>query len=85
MLYQALKYSNFYKTTARNAASHMSCIAMSLHRDRPHLIPVLMFRRAKKVLGEASAPPVRPITLGAGDKVSRWERRPVPLQHDKSS
>ncbi len=30
---------------------------------------------AKRVLGEASAPPVRPMTLGAGDKASRWGKR----------
>jgi len=30
---------------------------------------------AKKVLGEESAPPIRPITIGSGTSQQRWARR----------
>lgn len=38
---------------------------------------------AKKVLGEASAPPVRPITLGAGDKAVKMGEETVLFRHEK--
>lgn len=38
---------------------------------------------AKKILGEASAPPVRPITLGAGDKAVKMGEETVLFRHDK--
>jgi acetyl-CoA decarbonylase/synthase complex subunit gamma len=38
---------------------------------------------AKKVLGEASAPPVRPITLGAGDRAVKMGEETVLFRHDK--
>ncbi len=38
---------------------------------------------AKKVLGEASAPPVRPITLGVGDKAVKMGEETVLFRHDK--
>ncbi len=38
---------------------------------------------AKKLLGEASAPPVRPITLGAGDKAVKMGEETVLFRHDK--
>jgi acetyl-CoA decarbonylase/synthase complex subunit gamma len=38
---------------------------------------------AKKVLGEASAPPVRPMTLGAGDKAVKMGEETVLFRHDK--
>lgn len=38
---------------------------------------------AKKVLGEASAPPVRPITFGAGDKAVKMGEETVLFRHDK--
>ena len=38
---------------------------------------------AKQKLGEASAPPVRPITLGAGDKAVKMGEETVLFRHDK--
>jgi len=38
---------------------------------------------AKKVLGEASAPPVRPMTLGLGDKAVKMGEETVLFRHDK--
>jgi acetyl-CoA decarbonylase/synthase, CODH/ACS complex subunit gamma len=38
---------------------------------------------AKKVLGEASAPPVRPITFGTGDKAVKMGEETVLFRHDK--
>ena len=38
---------------------------------------------AKKVLGEASAPPVRPMTFGAGDKAVKLGEETVLFRHDK--
>jgi acetyl-CoA decarbonylase/synthase complex subunit gamma len=38
---------------------------------------------AKKVLGEASAPPVRPITLGVGDKAVKMGEETVLFRHEK--
>ncbi len=38
---------------------------------------------AKRVLGEASAPPVRPITLGAGAKAVKMGEETVLFRHDK--
>jgi acetyl-CoA decarbonylase/synthase complex subunit gamma len=38
---------------------------------------------AKKILGEASAPPVRPITFGAGDKTVKMGEETVLFRHDK--
>lgn len=38
---------------------------------------------AKKMLGEASAPPVRPITLGAGDRAVKLGEETVLFRHDK--
>ncbi len=38
---------------------------------------------AKKVLGEASAPPIMPITLGAGDKAARMGEETVLFRHEK--
>lgn len=38
---------------------------------------------AKKVLGEAAAPPVRPITLGVGDKAVKMGEETVLFRHDK--
>jgi acetyl-CoA decarbonylase/synthase complex subunit gamma len=38
---------------------------------------------AKKLLGEASAPPVRPITLGSGDKAVKMGEETVLFRHDK--
>jgi acetyl-CoA decarbonylase/synthase complex subunit gamma len=38
---------------------------------------------AKKVLGEASAPPIRPITLGAGDKSAKMGEETVLFRHEK--
>jgi acetyl-CoA decarbonylase/synthase complex subunit gamma len=38
---------------------------------------------AKKILGEASAPPVRPITFGAGDKAVKMGEETVLFRHDK--
>jgi len=38
---------------------------------------------AKKILGEASAPPIRSITLGAGDKVVKMGEENVLFRHEK--
>lgn len=38
---------------------------------------------AKKILGEASAPPIRPITLGAGDKAVKMGEETVLFRHEK--
>jgi acetyl-CoA decarbonylase/synthase complex subunit gamma len=38
---------------------------------------------AKKALGEASAPPVRPITLGAGDNAVKMGEETVLFRHEK--
>ncbi|MBF0558256.1 MAG: acetyl-CoA decarbonylase/synthase complex subunit gamma [Nitrospirae bacterium] len=38
---------------------------------------------AKKVLGEASAPPIRPVTLGTGDKAVKMGEETVLFRHDK--
>lgn len=38
---------------------------------------------AKRILGEASAPPVRPITLGAGDKAVKMGEENVLFRHEK--
>lgn len=38
---------------------------------------------AKRILGEASAPPVRPITLGAGDKAMKMGEETVLFRHEK--
>ncbi len=38
---------------------------------------------AKRILGEASAPPVRPITIGAGDKAVKMGEETVLFRHEK--
>lgn len=38
---------------------------------------------AKKILGEASAPPIRPITLGVGDKAIKMGEETVLFRHEK--
>ncbi|NJD55233.1 MAG: acetyl-CoA decarbonylase/synthase complex subunit gamma [Nitrospirae bacterium] len=38
---------------------------------------------AKKILGEAAAPPIRPITFGAGDKAVKMGEETVLFRHDK--
>jgi acetyl-CoA decarbonylase/synthase complex subunit gamma len=38
---------------------------------------------AKQKLGEASAPPIRPITFGAGDKAVKMGEETVLFRHDK--
>jgi acetyl-CoA decarbonylase/synthase complex subunit gamma len=38
---------------------------------------------AKKILGEASAPPIRPITFGSGDKAVKMGEETVLFRHDK--
>lgn len=38
---------------------------------------------AKKVLGEAAAPPIRPITFGSGDKAVKMGEETVLFRHDK--
>lgn len=38
---------------------------------------------AKRILGEASAPPIRPITLGTGDKAIKMGEETVLFRHDK--
>ncbi len=39
---------------------------------------------AKKVLGEASAPPMRPVVLGTGDKAVKMGEETVLFRHDKT-
>ena len=38
---------------------------------------------AKKILGEASAPPIRPVRLGVGDKAIKMGEETVLFRHDK--
>ncbi|BCB95625.1 acetyl-CoA decarbonylase/synthase subunit gamma [Dissulfurispira thermophila] len=38
---------------------------------------------AKKILGEASAPPIRPITIGVGDKAVKMGEETVLFRHEK--
>src|SRR3989337_4078315 len=38
---------------------------------------------AKKLLGEASAPPIRPVTIGAGDKAVVVGEETVMFRHEK--
>ena len=38
---------------------------------------------AKKILGEASAPPIRPVKLGVGDKAVKMGEETVLFRHDK--
>jgi acetyl-CoA decarbonylase/synthase complex subunit gamma len=38
---------------------------------------------AKRILGEASAPPIRPITFGAGDKAVKMGEETVLFRHEK--
>src|SRR3990172_61228 len=38
---------------------------------------------AKKILGEASAPPIRPITFGTGSKAVKMGEETVLFRHDK--
>ncbi|NOX20212.1 MAG: acetyl-CoA decarbonylase/synthase complex subunit gamma [Nitrospirae bacterium] len=38
---------------------------------------------AKKILGEASAPPIRPITFGSGDKAVKMGEETVLFRHEK--
>jgi acetyl-CoA decarbonylase/synthase complex subunit gamma len=38
---------------------------------------------AKRILGEASAPPIRPITLGVGDKAVKMGEETVLFRHEK--
>ncbi len=38
---------------------------------------------AKKILGEASAPPIRPVALGTGDKAVKMGEETVLFRHDK--
>jgi acetyl-CoA decarbonylase/synthase complex subunit gamma len=38
---------------------------------------------AKRILGEASAPPIRPITIGIGDKVVKMGEETVLFRHEK--
>ncbi|MBI4690695.1 MAG: acetyl-CoA decarbonylase/synthase complex subunit gamma [Nitrospirae bacterium] len=38
---------------------------------------------AKRILGEASAPPIRPITFGSGDKAVKMGEETVLFRHDK--
>jgi len=38
---------------------------------------------AKKILGEASAPPIRPVTFGTGDKAIKMGEETVLFRHDK--
>jgi len=38
---------------------------------------------AKRVLGEASAPPIRPVTIGAGDKAVKVGEETVLFRHEK--
>ncbi len=38
---------------------------------------------AKRILGEASAPPIRPVTFGSGDRVLRMGEETVLFRHEK--
>jgi acetyl-CoA decarbonylase/synthase complex subunit gamma len=65
---------------------HPTCLAFAMklaqRQTTLDLCPDVS-EEAKKILGEASAPPIRPITLGSGDKTVKIGEETVLFRHDK--
>jgi len=65
---------------------HPTCLAFAMKlAQRQASIDLCpdVSEEAKKVLGEAAAPPVRPVTLGVGDKAVKMGEETVLFRHDK--
>lgn len=65
---------------------HPTCLAFAMKLAQRQATLDLcpdVSEEAKKVLGEASAPPVRPITFGAGDIAVKMGEETVLFRHDK--
>ncbi|MDA8083216.1 MAG: acetyl-CoA decarbonylase/synthase complex subunit gamma [Nitrospiraceae bacterium] len=65
---------------------HPTCLAFAMKLAQRQATLDLcpdVSEEAKKKLGEASAPPIRPITLGAGDKAVKMGEETVLFRHDK--
>ena len=73
------------KTNCKNAGIPCLAFAMKLAQRQATLdLCPDVSEDAKKILGEASAPPVRPITFGTGDKAVKMGEETVLFRHDKS-
>ena len=65
---------------------HPTCLAFAMKLAQRQATLDLcpdVSEEAKKLLGEASAPPVRPITIGVGDKAVKMGEETVLFRHDK--
>ncbi|TAN40448.1 MAG: acetyl-CoA decarbonylase/synthase complex subunit gamma [Nitrospirae bacterium] len=65
---------------------HPTCLAFAMKLAQRQATLDLcpdVSEEAKKILGEASAPPIRPITIGAGDKAVKMGEETVLFRHDK--
>jgi acetyl-CoA decarbonylase/synthase, CODH/ACS complex subunit gamma len=65
---------------------HPTCLAFAMKLAQRQATLDLcpdVSEEAKQVLGEASAPPVRPTTLGTGDKAVKMGEETVLFRHDK--
>ncbi|HTZ16932.1 MAG TPA: acetyl-CoA decarbonylase/synthase complex subunit gamma [Dissulfurispiraceae bacterium] len=66
---------------------HPTCLAFAMKLAQRQVSLDLcpdVSEEAKKVLGEASAPPIRPVTLGAGEKAVKMGEETVLFRHDKT-
>ena len=66
---------------------HPTCLAFAMKLAQRQVSLDLcpdVSEEAKKVLGEASAPPIRSVTLGAGDKAVKMGEETVLFRHDKT-
>lgn len=65
---------------------HPTCLAFAMKLAQRQATLDLcpdVSEEAKKILGEASAPPVRPITFGSGDRAVKLGEETVLFRHDK--
>lgn len=65
---------------------HPTCLAFAMKLAQRQATLDLcpdVSEEAKKILGEASAPPIRPITLGSGSKAVKMGEETVLFRHDK--
>jgi acetyl-CoA decarbonylase/synthase complex subunit gamma len=65
---------------------HPTCLAFAMKLAQRQATLDLcpdVSEESKRVLGDASAPPVRPITIGAGDKAVKMGEETVLFRHDK--
>ena len=65
---------------------HPTCLAFAMKLAQRQATLDLcpdVSEEARKILGEASAPPVRPITFGTGDKAVKMGEETVLFRHDK--